>query len=211
MTNYQLNRLNEILADKLGRVPAGYPESGQSRYQFKRLKDLVFPARAGAAASEQPSGLVLVLPNYEMQQQYPGEPDCWAIARWVPPGWDPGSPDGAFGEMGEPKLLTPEQWDAKFGDSMAFPQHGWWFVVVPLKPRYSPDEKWTRWAADHLDWQGSLGLRQTFNLIMQRRAKRDEAHRVDVVDSLRECWVNHVPGARGGSYLAFNEGKDSSV
>jgi hypothetical protein len=204
MTLNHLSRLNRILGDKMGLIPAGYKESGGSAFRFMRSKDLVFPFRKGVETKQTESGLHVVVPVFEMGPQLPGEQDCWCIARWLPPGWNPGDPD-CFGELEEqPRKMTPEEWAERY-PGLGWPQDGWWMAVVPLKPDYEPTEAWAQWAIDHLDWQRRLSLRETYNLIMERLDKNEKAYDSEVQTILRNVWVNHVPGARGGDYLAFTE------
>lgn len=213
MTQSEIKRLNQIFGDKLGLIPAGYPQSGEPIFQYKFSRELVFPFKTGVKQSISEGGLIAAVtltPVYELQPQLPNE-NCFVIAQWTPPGHvPPEDTNGAFGELGEAMTLTPDQWKERYPD-IEYPWGGWWYAMQPLRPGYVPDENWTRWAADHLDWQGSMTLRDTFRMIMSSIDRREQAYNSMVRAATRQCFVNHIPGARGGSYLAFNEKPERTV
>ena len=198
-----ISELNELFADKLGRIPAGYPQSGEPQFQYKRISDITYIVRDGTEVRQTESGLATVVPKYKRVPQLPDEPDRWCVARWLPPGWAPG--EQSNGEITDAMQFTPEQWHEKWGKTLGWPDGGMWIVLTPLKENFEPNERWTRWAIDHLDWQASQSPRETFYAIMDWLDAREKARGNDIVDCLRDCWSNHITGARGGSYLAFNE------
>jgi hypothetical protein len=42
-------------------------------------------------------------------------------------------------------------------------------------------------------------------MIMARNEKKEASRDREISAMTRDCFVNHVPGARGGSYIAFSE------
>jgi len=206
MTTIELTRLNRIFGDKLGLIPTGFPQSGEPAFQYKRVGELTYPAPYDTEIRESPGGLSYAQLVYRMEPQLPGDdPHGWVIAKWLEPGYSPPDVTGAFGEMGEPIILSPSDWERRFGKDMGYPSGGWWLAIQPLRPGYEPDEKWTRWAADNLHIQRSLSLRDTFRMIMARNEKKEASRDREISAMTRDCFVNHVPGARGGSYIAFSE------
>jgi hypothetical protein len=204
MTQAHLCRINQILGDKLGRIPTGYANSGESTFQFKRSEELFMPIKCADEFEVEttPSGLVNLSASYKLEPQLPGE-DCWAIARWTPPGWTPGEFD-TFGEIRETRLLSPSEWREKYGD-IGWNPAGSWIAVQQLRPGVEPTEQWARFAADVLFEQRTTSMRETVHQINKYNDRREQRRNERIQDELRSLWVNHVPGARGGSYLAFNE------
>jgi hypothetical protein len=206
MTIIELTRLNRIFGDKLGLIPTGFPQSGEPVFQYKRAGELTYPAPYDTEIRTSEGGLSYAQLVYRQELQLPEyQPNVWCIAKWLEPGYSPPDMTGAFGEPGEPVILSPSEWERRFGRDMAYPSGGWWLAIQPLRPGYQPDEKWTHWAADNLHIQRSLSLRDTFRMMMSRNEKK-QAHRDSEIRAMtRDCFTNHVPGARGGSYIAFNE------
>lgn len=215
LSKTELNKLNAIFGDKLGLIPPGYAESGQPRFQYKRMEDLTMLVLMGMDKQESESGLINFMPRYERKEQMSGF-SGWCIARWLEPGWTSPDLDGAFGEPdGDKKILSPAEYLERFnalGD-LGFEKDGWWMCFQPLREGYTPQEEWTRWAAEFIHQQANLGLRETYYMITDRRKRVEEAHCQEILDSLRDCWhkVPHLSGKRGGSYLAFTEPSQKSI
>jgi len=109
--------------------------------------------------------------------------NTWVLAKWCEP------PDFNV-------------WRSLYKLTLGYPREGYWFMLQPLKPGVEPDEQFCSFCADQLDFQKSLDLRTTFNLIMdqEERTRRVEKAKSDeLIESLIRY---HVPGARGGSYSA---------
>lgn len=220
MNTSEISRLNRIFGDKLGLIPTGFPLAGEPVFQYKRAGELTYPAPYDTEIKMLPcrycrnrkiprkclKGISYAQLVYRMEAQLPDyDPHTWAIAKWLEPGYSPPDMTGAFGELGEPVILSPADWEKRFGKDMGYPAGGWWLAIQPLRQGYTPDENWTQWAADNLHIQRSLSLRDTFRMMMSRNEKK-EAHRDAEIQAMtRQCFTNHVPGARGGSYLAFSD------
>ena len=218
----ELAKLNHILADRMGRM-----ENGTPKFRFMWSGDLMFPVRTGTREvgqgqidcakcnatgvvleqqfeeeDEQPvieevecracKGRKLVPriisfePVSEMQPQLPGDEPTWCIAKWIEP-------------------PSRDRWEQDYGKVLGYPENGYWFMIAMLKPGKVPSEEWAHWAARHLNSQREMDYLTTVRLIEAARERKQEKYRKDVVDIFRETVAYHIPGKRGGSYLAFNE------
>lgn len=186
MVDYiQLARVNNILADKTGRLADGSPA-----FRFMRTGELKFPIKTGTETVTTEGGVALVRPTFEMRPQMPGQEDTWCLARWIKP------PDR-------------QTWERDF-PTMDYPANGYWFCVTPLRPGKEPTEDWARFVADQVNWQRELTYSQTLELIESHNQRVNDANDSEMRASVRDCFVNHVPGARGGSYISFNESSQGS-
>ena len=181
----QLARLNRILGDALGLIPAGYAESGQSRYQWKRSEALMFLYRTGTrrVEKESPEGLAVILDEPQFVYDKQTEAEGWVIAQWnAPP--------------------LPLEWEMQYGAKTGYPKDGYWFTVLAIRPDAEPSEEFCHLCADQMRWQADLGFEKIVEMMRVRREKRD-AHQDSEIRALYDSvlpTVPHVPGKRGGSY-----------
>lgn len=183
MTPENLTRLNSILGDKMGYIPSGYRECG-SRFRWMRTEDLLFLVRKGTKRVIHESSLLSAVqdvPICDYVRQC--KQDVWCLAKWIEP------PD-------------PREWERLYGATLGYPKDGYWFMVQPLRPGVEPDEEFCQLCADQLHFQANLDYQTTLNLIMAQEERQEKARRSVSDDLIDDCFVSHVPGARGGSYSA---------
>ena len=132
------------------------------------------------------AGLIVAIeePVCEWRRQRENEPpDGWCLARWTEP----------------PPI---QDWQTQFGGTFGYPKDGYWFSIASLKNGVEPSEEFCYLCADQIDFQRSLGFHKTLQLMMDNRERRDAKNKAEIGLMIDDCFVNHVPGARGGSYSA---------
>lgn len=184
MDKHTLKRLNKVLADNLGRVPAEYGD--QARYKWAwtgygengrvELGDWV---QFGYRESATPSGLIINLPKFELLRQY--EDDRWAIAKWEPP-------------------MRESEWIARFGTELAWPNRGSYYITSEIMTEGGePNDAATEYVIgkikNHLS-KSYLDLKNEAEERLRLREQRNENRISDLVDANT---FYAIPGVRGGS------------
>lgn len=183
MTPELHSKLNDILKQH-GTIPYG-PNVGQGIFQFRRSGELKLAFRTGEKTLETESGLAVVVPVFEWKLQLPDIPhETWCIAKWLNP--------------------DEKEWDRQHESQLEWPKHGYFYCFQQLEIGKEPTEDWTKWVADHLHFQREMSLKEHVRNVMGMNQKKQDTADERTRDLVKECFVNHVPGARGGSYISFN-------
>jgi hypothetical protein len=179
----QIKKLNKIL-EVHGTIPYG-DEVGKGIFQFKRATEIKLPHKTGTKTILSPTGLSIVVPCYEMLHQMRPDDDRWVVVKWLNP--------------------TEEEWDRKHESVVEWPRHGYYFIFQPLEAGKEPTQDWAEFFVDHIFYQKSLTPQQHLAKVVEQGEAPNKVYEKQVQDIARDHFVNHVPGKRGGVYLAFSE------
>jgi hypothetical protein len=174
MQPLELDRLNRILADTLGRNVHGEPI-----YKWIASRELTFPLRDKEKLVTR-NGILVFEPHYVWEPQTTSE--CWVLAKWLAP-------------------PSHDEWLDSFGTEVAYPARGLYYVTdVMLSPEYEPNEAITYDSIGKVKALRSLTLS---DIVRLQREKRDSIETAgdrriaDWIDDKATAFGN-VPGKRGG-------------
>ncbi len=197
--NIKIRRLNERLAQDLGRTALGH---GLYKWQWSEHPSMQHPMRKMRADGEvvydfvadPQSGLINAQPVYELRKMCLTAQDQWVLCHWID------SP-------------SEDEWRRLFGYRLEWPRNGQYYpTTVMLDPGVEPCIALTQAAIDGIRQHRSISAAEDTRRAEEALEKRDAASKANLYDRIRNDLptYDHIEGTKDAiSYPSW--GKENNA